>query len=156
MDESPGDVKRETEQPQNEEDDDDGPDQANHECLPGFAFKRSDSFGIMLPLSVGGVNLAAVARTRAWRRFSTTGFAGMTAARWRWNPHTVLDEQPQLSTERHRLAEIVDKGARIAPPLAHPETHHHRMGVTRARQRLEEERTETFERELEAKPWRVR
>ena len=73
----------------------------------------------------------------------------MTATRCRWHPHTVLDEEAQLSAEQHWLPEILDKGARIAPPLAHPETYHHRMDVTRARQRLEEERTETFERERE-------
>jgi hypothetical protein len=36
VDESAGDVKGEAEQPQDEQDDDDGPDQTNHEGLLGI------------------------------------------------------------------------------------------------------------------------
>src|ERR1700694_87673 len=55
---------------------------------------------------------ALVTRTRANRRLSTAGFAGMAAAGRGGKPEPVAEQQSQLEPERHRLSKVGQKGIR--------------------------------------------
>jgi hypothetical protein len=61
-----------------------------------------------------------VTRTRAFRRLSAAGLAGVAAAGcWR-KSEAVPDEKPELATERHRLAKIGHERVSGASAVAHP------------------------------------
>src|SRR5713226_4046824 len=55
-----------------------------------------------------------VTRTRARRRLSAAGLAGVAAAGYGRKSQAVLDEKPELATKRHRLAKIGQERVRRA------------------------------------------
>ena len=61
-----------------------------------------------------------VTRTRANRRLSTAGFAGMAAARLGGKPEPVAEQQSQLAPERHRLPKIGHERFPGGAALTHP------------------------------------
>src|SRR5205085_7784401 len=61
------------------------------------------------------------ARTRARRSFSTAGLARMATTRLRRQVHPVAEKQPDLFSQRHRLAEVLPERAARASRTVHPE-----------------------------------
>ncbi|HVS04988.1 MAG TPA: hypothetical protein VHK65_02330 [Candidatus Dormibacteraeota bacterium] len=64
-----------------------------------------------------------VTRTRAFRRLSTAGLAGVTATGGGRKSKSVPKENTELATERHRLAKIADErvsGSSVVPHPPHP------------------------------------
>jgi hypothetical protein len=61
-----------------------------------------------------------VTRTRAFRRLSAAGLAGVAAAGCGRKSKTVPDEKPELPTERHRLAKVGHERVGGASAVSHP------------------------------------
>jgi hypothetical protein len=61
-----------------------------------------------------------VTRTRAFRRLSAAGLAGVAAAGCGRKSKAVPDEKPELATQRHRLTEVGHERVSGASMVAHP------------------------------------
>src|SRR5256885_2435519 len=64
-------------------------------------------------------NRVVVARTRALRRLSAARLTGMATAGPRGKPQAILNQEPQLASERHRLAKIGDERTWGGFPVTH-------------------------------------
>jgi hypothetical protein len=60
-----------------------------------------------------------VTRTRAFRRLSAAGLARVAAAGCGGKSQAVSDEEPELATERHRLAKVGHERVGRAAVLTH-------------------------------------
>jgi hypothetical protein len=61
-----------------------------------------------------------VTRTRAFRRLSAAGFAGVAATGCGRKSKAVPKQKAELATERHRLTKVGHEGIRRAAALTHP------------------------------------
>src|SRR2546423_6037284 len=63
-----------------------------------------------------------VARTRALRRLSAARLTGMATAGPGGKPQAILNQEPQLASERHRLGEMCDQSNLGGLPVPHVPT----------------------------------
>ena len=61
-----------------------------------------------------------VTRTRAFRRLSAAGLAGVAATGGGRKSKSVPKQNPELATERHRLAKVGNERVYGASAVAHP------------------------------------